>query len=278
MFKYIVLLLFLLPGLICAQTVEECMDCHSDEEMTGFISDTVEVSMYVDLEKFQKSIHGDMECIDCHSSVEDVDHDEDLPEVICADCHEDSEEEYRQSIHGLLANNGSTIFSGCKNCHGTHDIFASDDSSSHTFVLNIENTCGKCHSREDVISILGLKGKGPAIAYHESVHNNILSEQPEKGAPTCNSCHGSHNIYLMSDPRSTFNKVNRAETCGECHEKEKEEYYKSIHWHGVERGHFEAPTCNDCHGEHGIMSPQDKDAVTNRLHLSSQICANCHAS
>ncbi len=44
------------------------------------------------------------------------------------------------------------------------------------------------------------------------------------------------------------------------------------------RGHFESPTCNECHGEHGIVSPQDHDAVTNKLNLSSQICANCHAS
>ncbi len=278
MIKYIIILKVLLFSFLFAQSVEDCMDCHSDEEMTGIIKDSIEVSVYVDLEKFQKSIHGDMECIDCHSSIEDVDHDEDLPAVVCADCHDDAQEEFDESIHALSANNGNAIFSGCKDCHGTHDIFASDDSSSYTFVLNIENTCGHCHSRADVIAQLGLRGRGPVDAYHNSVHDKILHEQPEKGAPTCINCHGSHKIYLMSDPRSIFNKVNRAETCGTCHEKEKEEYYNSIHWHGVERGHFESPTCNDCHGEHGIMSPKDRDAVTNKLNLSSQICANCHAS
>ena len=279
MLKYITILTVLMSGFLFAQSVDDCMDCHSDEEMTKEINDSTEISLFVDLEKYQNSIHGDMECVDCHSTIEDADHEENLPTVSCAECHDDSQEEYSQSIHALAASNGNQhIFRGCKDCHGTHDIMSSDDSSSHTYVLNIENTCGHCHSNPEVISILGLGGIGPAKSYHNSVHNKILREQPEKGAPTCINCHNYHEIYLMSDARSTFNKVNRAETCGQCHEKEKEEYYKSIHWHGVERGHFESPTCNDCHGEHNIHSPQEEDAITNRLNLSSQVCANCHAS
>ncbi len=278
MIKFFIILTVLLSGFLFAQSVEDCMDCHSDEEMTKTVNDSIEVSLFVDLEIYQNSIHGDMECIDCHSTIEDVDHDEELPDVVCAECHDDAQEAYNQSIHGLAASNGLELFAGCKDCHGSHDILPSDDSSSYTYKMNIESTCGHCHSRADVIAQLGLRGKGPVQAYHNSVHDKILHEQPEKGAPTCISCHGAHEIYLMSDARSSFNKVNRAETCGKCHESEKEEYYSSIHWHGVERGHFESPTCNDCHGEHSIHSPQEEDAITNRLNLSSQVCANCHAS
>jgi formate dehydrogenase gamma subunit len=279
MIKYLLIITLLTTGSLLAQSVDDCMECHSDEDLFKEINDSVEVSLYVDLEQFQKSIHGDLECIDCHSTIKELDHAEDLPDVSCAECHDDSQEEYSQSIHFMAANNGSHgIISGCKDCHGTHDIRASDDSSSYTFPLNIEKTCGHCHSRPDVIAILGLRGEGPVKSYQNSVHNKILREEPEKGAPTCINCHGYHKIYLMSDPRSSFNKVNRANTCGQCHESEAKDYYKSIHWHGVERGHFEAPTCNDCHGEHNIHSPQEKDAITNRLNLSSQVCANCHAS
>jgi cytochrome b subunit of formate dehydrogenase len=279
MIKYIIIQTLLTTGLLFAQSVEECLDCHADEDLTKSINDSTEISLFVDLGQYQESIHGDLDCIDCHSTIEDVDHAEELPDVSCAECHDDSQEEYSQSIHFMAANNGTqAIFTGCKDCHGTHDVMASDDSSSYTYILNIENTCGHCHSRADVISILGLRGGGPVKSYHNSVHNKILREQPDKGAPTCISCHGYHEIFLMSDARSSFNKVNRAETCGHCHESETEEYYKSVHWHGVERGHFESPTCNDCHGEHNIHSPQDEDAITNRLNLSSKVCANCHAS
>ena len=278
MIKYIFIVTILTIGLSFAQSVEECMDCHSDEELTKDINDSTEISLFVDLETHQNSIHGDMECIDCHSSIEDVDHEPDLEMVNCADCHDEAQELFDQSIHGLSANNGDQFISGCKDCHGTHYIFASDDSASATYKMNIEFTCGNCHSRPDVIKRLGLRGPGPVEGYHNSVHDKILHEDPDKNAPTCINCHGAHDIYLMSDPRSRFNKLNRAETCGQCHESEKEKYYQSIHWHGVERGHFESPTCNDCHGEHNIHSPQEKDAITNRLNSSSLVCANCHAS
>ena len=139
-------------------------------------------------------------------------------------------------------------------------------------------TCGKCHLDPRVIKYLGYQGDGPVAGYQQSIHARILREDPARGAPTCTNCHGSHAIYIMSDPRSSFNKLNRSETCGHCHPQVKAEYLQSIHWRAVQRGHFESPTCNDCHGEHKIQSPQDVDAITNRLNLSSQICAKCHSS
>ena len=33
----------------------------------------------------------------------------------------------------------------------------------------------------------------------------------------CASCHGVHNIFPSSDPRSTVNKANLQQTCGTCH-------------------------------------------------------------
>lgn len=278
MFKYIALLLLVLPGILLAQSVEECMDCHSDEEMTGYIKDTVEVSMYVDLEKYQNSIHGDMECIDCHSSIDDVDHDEELPKVVCAECHEDSQEEYSVSVHAHSEEYlpGTVVI--CADCHGKHNILASDEPESKTYPLNIEKTCAECHTRPEVLQALGIRGDGPVKGYHNSVHNKLLHEDNDKNPPTCISCHDYHAIYVMTNPKSKFCKIHVAETCGSCHESEREDYEKSVHGIALARGHFESPTCNDCHGEHGIESPQDKDAVTNKINLSSQICANCHAS
>ena len=279
MIKYISILILLASGFLFAQSNEECMDCHADEGMTKEINDSTEISLYVNLNTFQNSIHADLDCIDCHSTIKDIPHEENLPAVNCAECHEQAEEDFSQSIHALSINNGvHSLFTGCKDCHGTHNIKTSEDSTSSTYVLNIEKTCGHCHSKPEVIALLGLRGKGPVVSYQNSVHNKILRENPNDGAPTCISCHDYHKIYYMSDPRSSFNKINRAETCGKCHVKEKQEYYKSIHWHAVERGHYESPTCNDCHGEHDIQSPTEVDAITNRLNLSSQVCANCHAS
>jgi len=205
---------FLISGIAFGQTVNDCMDCHDDKELTKEINDSTEVSLFVDLKSYQKSIHGDMDCIDCHSTIEDADHEEDLPEVNCADCHDDAQEEFSESIHAIARPVEGINIANCKNCHGTHYILASDNLESKSFKLNIEKMCGECHEKPEVIKLLGLRGKGPVAAYHNSIHDKILHENSEKIAPTCSDCHGYHDVYIMSDPRSKFNKLNRPETCG----------------------------------------------------------------
>jgi len=274
---FLILMFFLVTFSAFSQSVDECMDCHADEDLTKSINDTTEISLYVNLELYENSIHGGLECIDCHSSIEDVDHEPDLPEVSCAQCHEDAQETYAQSIHGA-AHLYDPIAATCSNCHGYHDVLPSDDRKSKTHKLNIETTCGVCHTKPEVMDLLGFRSGGPVAGYHLSVHSRLLHQETEQIAPTCSDCHGSHDIYLMSDPRSSFSKLNIANTCGKCHEEVSEEYAQSIHWISVKRGHFQSPTCNDCHGEHEIHSPQEVDAVTNRLNQASQVCAKCHSS
>ena len=216
--------------------------------------------------------------MDCHNTVKSAEHEPGLPAVNCGSCHEDVQNQYAQSIHAVSLDDKNIVPAKCKNCHGSHYVLPSSDPESGTFPQNIAGTCGACHSNPALMALLGVRGASPVIGYQQSVHARILREDPARGAPTCINCHGSHSIFIMSDPRSSFNKLNRAETCGTCHHQEKEEYLKSIHWRAVQRGHFESPTCNDCHGEHQIESPQDAGAITNRLNLSSQVCAKCHSS
>jgi formate dehydrogenase gamma subunit len=229
------------------------------------------------LEKYQNSLHGDLECIDCHSDIEDVDHEPELASVNCADCHDDAQEEYQESIHAKT-HAVNPIAATCKDCHSYHYVLPSDDPESQTYILNVQKTCGECHTAPEVLTLLGERGGGPVPAYELSVHSRILHEDPDQGAPTCTDCHGYHKIYLMSDYRSRFNKMNIASTCGECHIEIKDEYLQSIHWKSLEHGHWESPTCNDCHGEHEIHSSDESDAVTNRLNVATQVCAKCHSS
>jgi formate dehydrogenase gamma subunit len=276
--KVILLLLLLLPVTSLAQSVEDCMECHADNEMTGTVNDTLEISVYVDLETYKQSIHGDLDCVDCHSSVKDVDHEEELPQVVCAECHEDAQKAFDESIHAHSGDHVPGLNVSCSDCHGKHDIFPSDQPQSKTYRLNIESTCAECHTRPAVLEVLGIKGQGPVEGYHASIHNKLLHEAPEKNPPTCINCHDYHAIYVMSNPKSKFSKLNVSETCGACHKAVKADYEKSEHWRSIQHGHLESPTCNDCHGEHGILSPTEKDALTNKFNLSSQICSNCHSS
>lgn len=260
------------------QSVEDCLQCHADSGLTKSINDSTDISLYVNQGQYEKSLHGGFSCVDCHSTVKSLEHDPDLPSVNCGSCHENEQQVFAQSIHATSAGAKNIFPAQCKDCHGSHYVLAATDSASTIFPLNMAVTCGKCHLDPRVIAYLGYQGDGPVAGYQQSIHARILREDPARGAPTCTNCHGSHAIYIMSDPRSSFNKLNRSETCGHCHQQVKAEYLQSIHWRAVQRGHFESPTCNDCHGEHKIQSPQELDAITNRLNLSSQICAKCHSS
>ena len=70
--KIFLILIFLLAcfssgNVIKAQEIDDCLACHDDEELTAE-RDGREVSLYIDLDRYQKSIHRDLECIDCHKS------------------------------------------------------------------------------------------------------------------------------------------------------------------------------------------------------------------
>ncbi len=258
-------LFFLLTAsLALAQTNSECIDCHDDFNST----------------LFRESIHGDMECVECHTLPPGHDVDSNLvtTAVNCADCHEDAQEEYEMSVHRFYRDDADLPGAGCTDCHGTHNIFSYDDKNSTIYKLNIEKTCGNCHGKPEVLARLGFRGMGPVGLYKSSVHARILHRDTEKDAPTCITCHGYHSIVHQSDDKCLYNKRHLSSTCGQCHEKEQEAYQQSIHWQAINRGHMEAPTCNDCHGEHQIMAVTDSLSGAVHLNFATQTCKNCHSS
>jgi cytochrome b subunit of formate dehydrogenase len=256
------------------------MDCHSDPDLTKEINDSTEISVFLDEVIFSNSIHGDMECIDCHTDLVNFedDHEENLQKVQCAECHDDAQADYDRSVHSPANAVSHLITANCNSCHGYHNVLPSDDVNSPSHKTNIQNMCADCHSKPEVLEALHLRGAGPASLYENSVHSKHIADNPDSRAPTCSDCHNAHLVLRITDPECPTSKINLPSTCGNCHEDIYKEYSESIHWKSLERGHFESPGCNDCHGEHDIISPDDKDALTNRLNLSSQICQNCHSS
>ncbi len=260
--KYV---LFLFAAtLALAQGNPTCIECHED----------------FDQEVYDESVHEGMDCTECHALP--AGHDEDstlvVPAVNCGDCHEDARDEYEMSVHRYYRDDADLPGASCVDCHGTHNIFSYDDNNSTINKLNIEETCGNCHSKPEVLERLGLRGEGPVGLYKGSVHARILHEDPEKDAPTCINCHDYHTILHQSDANCLYNKRHLSSTCGHCHEEEQQAYQQSIHWKAINRGHMEAPTCNDCHGEHQIMAVTDSLSGAVQLNFATQTCKNCHAS
>ena len=132
----------------------ECFDCHNDEYLTTESSDNVlqiEIteSLYVDEDRFEKSIHNinGITCVDCHSDIESLDWSEDVPhapnveKVRCVSCHEDAGREFKDSVHMKMRTKGISMT--CYACHGYHYVRQMEGAS---VAERTNSICLKCHN------------------------------------------------------------------------------------------------------------------------------------
>ena len=75
-----------------------------------------------------------------------------------------------------------------------------------------------------------------ATQYQDSIHGEALLKKGLIVAPSCNDCHGVHDIKRSVDRSSPINKANLADTCGKCHVGVEETYNKSVHGQLLPKG------------------------------------------
>ena len=149
-------------------------------------------------------------------------------------------------------------------------------------------TCARCHSDAELMRKFAPRQRVDQEAeYATSVHGKRLAGG-DRGVATCASCHGAHGIRLVNDAKSPVFATNVAGTCGTCHASadhmrgrtlpgggplptsQLADYQKSVHYAALTTGNdLSAPTCNDCHGNHGA-APPGVGSVAN-------VCGTCHA-
>jgi cytochrome b subunit of formate dehydrogenase len=239
----------------------DCGECHEDQP---------------DPTRFADSVHGFLECVDCHTAAEDIPHPEEIARVDCATCHDDVVEAYSSSIHGVSRENGSEEAPACAACHGdVHELIPGTFEDSPVHRSRLPETCGSCHSDPEVVQKFGIPVARPIEAYHDSVHGKLCDEGI--GSASCSDCHQSHSIFPSADPRSTVNHQRVPETCGQCHAEIAEVYESSVHGKALRHGVREAPVCTDCHGEHRIISPNEKGSPVFATNIPKMTCGRCHA-
>lgn len=253
---------------------EMCISCHSDENLQKTV-DGDTVSLYVDSEEHENSVHKNNSCIKCHTNVS-VSRDpvcRGSGRVDCSICHSEQVNDYEVSQHGTYHAAGNPIAPYCTDCHGVHDMQDNDDLSSPTFSRNIPDLCGRCH-REGQKAAVAYEGKEHEIVerYTMSIHGKGLLQSGLMVTATCIDCHTSHRELPVADPRSTVHPDNIASTCGKCHLGIFEEYKYSIHSVLVTETDKELPVCKDCHLSHTI---QRVDKVSFRQGILDQ-CGKCH--
>jgi formate dehydrogenase gamma subunit len=212
-----------------------CGKCHG----AGGIGSHADHRVNEPVENFQKGVHGKAlqdgnneaaSCNDCHESHKLLPPSDPSSPIFlmnisktCGKCHEQESGEYDSSIHGVALANGEFDSPTCTNCHGEHKniSLAQDDNNSQL----VEETCAPCHSIAKLNEKYGILRD--VVSSYQSSYHGLASAGGSKVAAKCTSCHGIHNIFLQSDPRSTIHADNLVETCGSCHPNATESFAQS---------------------------------------------------
>ncbi|HUL52071.1 MAG TPA: cytochrome c3 family protein [Opitutaceae bacterium] len=249
----------------------ECLDCHEAEPPPKGQSKPAKPTG-VRPEFFQKSVHGKLNCVDCHAGITETPHPAKLPPVQCTSCHAAEAKQYAASIHGVSHAMGASGAATCASCHGNHEIVPVKQLDSPVFKLNLPRTCGTCHDNPGLTADYRIKYPHVVGQFLDSIHGRALLQMGLIVAPSCNDCHGVHDIKRSIDRDSRTYHTNVAKTCGACHVGIEQVYNQSVHGRLLAKGEKNGPVCSDCHTAHQIETP----TVTNFKVLSDQRCGRCH--
>lgn len=144
---------------------DECLKCHSDPDLTKTVDDTVEVSLFIDNEKFSNSVHGGFECVDLHLDIPEIPHEENLKHPNCNQCHDDVAEEYLKSFHGQGLLEGDADAPYCWDCHSSHYVYSKDDTLSTIHLTKETETCARCHADPRIVKKYHISIAQPCEAY-----------------------------------------------------------------------------------------------------------------
>ena len=250
---------------------QDCFDCHDDD---GVTRDKDGTSVTVKPAVFNASVHESVACVECHTSLEkvtDFPHEEKLPKVDCAGCHDEEVEKYTSGVHAKARGSGSTVAATCVDCHGTHDMRSKTDPKSSTHHLQLAATCAKCHGNAEIIRKGGIPSD-VTKAFADSIHGKALSKSGLVVAPTCSDCHGAHDILKPGDPDSRVARPHVPATCGRCHEGIARQFGAGVHGKLLAEGKMKAPACQTCHTAHAI---QRTDRTAWQLSVIGE-CGTCH--
>ncbi len=272
-----------------------CFQCHTAADNWD-PKDKAQYRFYISLDALKKDVHYQrgVNCADCHGGDASVldpkahqakdDFRAKLPEIekFCAYCHAAEATDLIASVHvhgGPPNPQGQGTLLSCVKCHGQppdHQVFAHSllpvkDPKSPVRLQGQIQTCGDCHEKY-------------RETFLRSVHGQALEKKGLTVGPGCADCHGSHNVFLPNDNRSTIYVTRVADTCGKCHVGIEDRLRASVHGRGGLGGQADRPapggtkpqkpTCTSCHQGHELLSPESvafREAEPNH-------CGSCHAA
>ena len=149
---------------------ERCLRCHGRESFSRPAANGEDRDLHVTAEKFDKSVHGSLDCVGCHKDIVKAPHRKGIDRKVgCVKCHQElwkeaqeagttdenpllgvvieQIESYMGSIHARPSiEDQSRTNATCYNCHEAHYITPIDSHVGSNGRLKIPDICGQCHS------------------------------------------------------------------------------------------------------------------------------------
>jgi predicted CXXCH cytochrome family protein len=249
-----------------------CSGCHGGDATTD--DDEIAMSKEKGFIGVPKRIERYKICTSCHS-------DEQKMKRYSSNIQVDQYKKLENSVHFQPSNNNEGPIADCVTCHSVHDIKSVDDPGSKVYPTKVVKLCGSCHSNANFMKNYNASLPVDQVIKYKTSKHGMLNAKGDPNVAECASCHGHHEIYAVNDSRSHVYATNIPKVCSSCHSDSKlmskyglpsdqfESYVSSVHGIALlEKQDISAPSCNDCHGNHGAVPPG--------VESISKVCGSCH--
>ena len=138
-------------------------------------------------------------------------------------------------------------------------VYVASDGKRHD--MSLTRTCLRCHADERV---KGHDGKSLFVRTAE-----LSTSRHAKVA--CSQCHSQVNASRVRPCETITQEVD----CSSCHDEIGRQYLSSTHGRLLTRKDPNAPSCKECHGNHGVLGRLDPHSPTFSTNVPT-LCARCH--
>jgi nitrate reductase cytochrome c-type subunit len=207
------------------KNTNNCLRCHGMKTLS--YQDSIAggiISLYVNPEKYQHSVHKRLTCTECHTNngYYTFPHAPSVKseKLSCLDCHQEGkkfssfhfkqkEKEFKESIHHKKLKENFDCFS----CHNPHDFNTTRGVRSTSKIIKLDNQiCLDCH--ESNLSTHSLRNGNSENLY--AAHNWLPKTKLHWNSVRCIECHVSPGKELS---HTILAKEEALKNCESCHSK-----------------------------------------------------------
>jgi cytochrome b subunit of formate dehydrogenase len=182
----------------------------------------------------------------------------------------------------------------CLECHSDHTLTMRKQKREVPLFVDQARLAKSVHSSLDCVDCHdGFDGesvphKKPMVAVdcascHEDMAKKHVFHANLAGAAAkamkdvaCTVCHGTHETTKVRTADFSFAAKRQAESCGQCHEAARKQFFTSAHGKALADGAPDAPVCLSCHQKPITRKDQAVLADVQLKLAQTELCESCH--